>query len=177
MCQGPEELAFSPLEPNSHLEPQLGPGARGVVPVLQKKGIGEKDWGDGGERKKRSKVTNSPPPVCLSLSPRVSLCLWLSPQLPRARFSSLFHPFLRQPPSWTPPAPTPASTPPAARGGGSRLEAPSPDSERLTKSSSRGPLGSGSPSRARRSSRGHFRARGAAKVRGGAMGRGRLMET
>lgn len=104
--------------------------------------------------------------VCLTVFLAVPLSLAVSPVFSR----SLSHPC----------APLSGASHPAGRlappAQPSRLQqrqegrpprGPTPDSGRRTQASPRGPLGSGSPCRARLSTRGHSRARGAAKVRDG----------
>lgn len=88
-AKAPRKLAFSPLEPNSHLEPRLGPGgARGGSR------IGKKDWKERIERRKGKAKWLLALFDCLSLSLSIylSLSLYLylslsvSPQCSRARF-------------------------------------------------------------------------------------------
>lgn len=62
-----------------------GPGARGVVPALQR---GDRKERRGKKKKKqaRKKKAKCLLSVCLIVSLSASLCLWLSPQSSRARF-------------------------------------------------------------------------------------------
>ena len=131
---------------------------------------------DRKERLKKKRGKKSKVAAC-SLFDNVSRCLSGSGCLPSAlslSFSPLRSPFLQEPPHWTTHAPRPSPHASRSERRGCHREAPTPDSERRTQASPRGPLGSESRCRARRSSRGHSGARGSAKVRDGGGGRGRL---
>lgn len=148
-----------------------GPGARGVVPALQRGDRKERLERGKKAREKKSKVAACS--VCLIVS--LSRCLSVSGCPPSAlAFSPLRSPSLHHPPGRSTHAPHSSLHASGSKRRGCCPKARTPDSERRTQASPRGPHGSRSRCRARRSSQGHSRAQGAAKVCTGGGGKGRL---